>query len=128
MTRKDEVLGLVTHIVGNAQTAEQVLDALQDGGWLNLGYGDADIERVLDSFKKTFGTTKSSKDDRFAANRLVKKYGVHAVVGIVQLLGQHSGAEYAPVVNNVRQVEDKWVSILSFVRKQQAGSEVIDNV
>lgn len=128
MSRKDEVVALVTHIVGNAQTAEQLVEVLQDEGWLHLGYGDADIERVLDAFKKTFGTTKSSKSDRFAANRLVKKYGVNAVVGIIQLLGNSSGAEYVPVVNNVQQVEDKWVSILSFVRKQQAGSEVIDSV
>jgi hypothetical protein len=105
-------------------TAEMLVERLTEEGVLHLGYGDADIDRVVDKFTETFGTTKVSKQDRWAANRLVKRYGAQSVVGIVSLLGQMSTERYAPVVNSVADLETKWVSVLNFLRKQKGEEEI----
>lgn len=126
MSKRAWVVELVQSVVRcDVPTAEMLVDRLMEEGLLHLGYGDADIDRVVETFTDTFGTTKVSKADRWAANRLVKKYSSQAVVGIVQLLGQNSTEKFAPVVNSVSDLETKWVSVLNFLRNQK-GEEVID--
>lgn len=120
------VVDLISQVVRDRPTAEMVVERLMEEGVLNLSYGDADINRVVTTFTDTFGTTKVSKADRFAANRLVRKYGAQSVVGIVQLLAQNSTQRFAPVVGSVSQLEQKWVSVLNFLRNiQQDNDEVI---
>lgn len=123
--RRAWVVELVAQIVKDTPTAEMVVDRLMEEGLLHLGYGNADIDMVVQKFTDTFGTTKVSKYDRFAAHRLVNKYGSQAVVGIVQLLADSSTEKYAPVVGSIAQLEDKWVSVMNFLRTQK-GEEVID--
>lgn len=124
-SRKIWVVELVTQIVGNKSTAEVVVERLMEEGVLHLGYGNADIDKVVEQFKDTFGTTKTSKYDRFAANRLVAKYGSQAVVGIICLLGEHRDEKYAPVVGSIAQFETKIVSVIHFLRTLPKGEEVI---
>lgn len=126
--KKDYVVDLIASIVGgkNAHiTAEMVVERLTNEGLLSLGYGDKDIDKVVEQFKTTFGTTSISKYDRFAANRIVKKYSAQAACGIIQLLGERSQEKYCPVVNNVAELEKKWVSVMSFLRNQN-DNEVIN--
>lgn len=130
MSKRDWVVGLIANMLNTnpttaVQEAEMIVDRLMEEGLLHLGYGDADIDIVVETFTDTFGTTKVSKPDRWAANRLVKKYGSQSVVGIIRLLGQGSTEKFAPVVNSVADLETKWVSVLNFLRKQK-GDEVID--
>lgn len=126
MSKKiDWVVELVTQIVGDKLTAEMVVERLMEEGVLVIGYGDADIDKVVQKFTDTFGTTKVSKTDRFAANRLVRKYGSQSVVGIIDLLAKNSGEKYAPVVGSVVQLEAKWVNVLSFLRNKGKDDEVI---
>lgn len=111
----------------DAPTAEMLVDRLMEEGLLNLGYGNADVDRVVQSFADAFGTTKTSRSDRFAANRLARKYGAQSVVGIVQLLAQRSTEKYAPVVNSVSDLENKFVSVRNFLAKQiQTGEDEIN--
>ena len=126
MSKRDLIIQLITNIVGNKETASMVVDALQEEGLIVLGYGDRDVDTIVDKFAETFGTTKTTKYDRFAATRLANKYGSQSVVGIITMLAQRSDDKYAPVVNNVSELESKFVSILNFVRKQAQDSEVID--
>lgn len=124
---KDWVVSLVQQVVKDKLTAEMVVDRLMEESVLNLGYGDADINEVIRVFTETFGTTKVSNADRFAANRLVKKYGTQAIVGIIKLLAQHSTERYAPVVGSIVQFENKIVSVLHFLRtRQDQNDEIID--
>jgi hypothetical protein len=125
VSRKAWVVDLVTTIVSDRPTAEMVVDRLMEEGVLVLGYGDADVDKIVEKFADTFGTTKVSKYDRFAANRLAKKYGSQAVCGIVDLLAANGKEKYAPVVGSVAQLEEKWVSVLNFVRNHKDGDEVI---
>lgn len=114
----------VAKIVGK-EKAEQVLDLLSDEGVLHIGYGNADIDIVVKKFTDTFGTTKVSKYDRYAAKRLTNKYGRQAIVGIIQLLAENSNEKYAPVVGSITQLEEKIVSVLNFLRSTK-GREDID--
>jgi hypothetical protein len=131
MSKRDWVVALLADIIkdGAAQptpTAEIIVERLTEEGLLHLGYGNAEIDIIVDKFADTFGTTKTSKYDRFAARRLGDKYGTQAVCGIIGLLGQNADARYAPVVGSITQLEEKWVSVLNFLRKQANESEVID--
>jgi hypothetical protein len=120
------IIDIVTRIVGDKPTAEMVIERLTDEGVLSLGYGNADIDKVVEAFSMTFGTTKVSKYDRFAANRLCSKYGSQGVVGVIKLLGENSSVKYAPVVNNVAELENKMVSILSFLRTLSNNDKTIE--
>ena len=124
MSKKKMVVDTLTRLLGNKETAEMVVEVLNDEGWLHLGHGDADIDRVLSKFSETYGTTKTSNSDRFAANRLTSKYGAQSVCGIIDMLAAANGQPYAPVVNSVTELENKWVSVLTFVRKNKGSEEI----
>lgn len=124
-TRRDYIVKFVTDIIGDKVKADMVVERLQDEGLLVLGYGNSDVDRIVDKFKETFGTTKVSKYDRFAAQRLTSKYGSQAVVGIIGLLAEHNNEKYAPIVGSVSQLEEKLVSVLHFLRSFK-GIEEID--
>ena len=124
MSKQKWITELLTPIVGSVQTAEIVVQILSDEGLLNLGYGNNDVDRILQKFTNSFGTTKTTKYDRFSANRLATKYGGQSVCGVIQLLSEHSEAKYAPVVGSVSQLEEKWVSCVNFLRKLNV--EIID--
>ncbi len=125
MTRREYILGVVKSVIDDDIKAELVLERLEEEGVIHLGYGNADIDMVVEKFTNTFGTTKVSKYDRFAAQRLVRKYGSQSVVGIISLLGANSTEKYAPVVNNITGLEEKWASVLNFLRNVK-GDEVIE--
>lgn len=123
--KKQYITDIIEKIVGDKVKAEMVVERLTDEGVLNLGYGSADINLVLTTFQETFGTTKHSKYDRFAANRLCMKYGAQGVAGIIKLLGASSDEKFAPVVNTVTELETKLPSVLNFLRKANSQEEII---
>lgn len=124
MNRRDYIIEVVNSIVGNKPQAEIIVERLEQEQVLSLGYGDADVDAIIAKFTSDFGTTKTTRQDRFAAHRLAAKYGSRAVVGILDLLVQHSSEKYAPVPRSVADVETKWVSILNFLRTVD-GEETI---
>lgn len=126
MERKEYAIKVILDVVKDRPTAEMVLERLQDEGLLHLGHGNTDIDQVVGAFQETFGNTKTTRYDRFAANRLTTKYGAQSVVGVIKLLSSLKDDQYVPVVSNVAQLEDKWVAILNFVRKKGQSGEVIE--
>lgn len=83
-----------------------------------------DVESIVTAFKESFGTTTINKYDRFAAKRLADKHGAENIVKIITILSQHSGDQYVPSVNSVRQIEVKWVNIANFFKKLQSNQEI----
>lgn len=124
-SRKQYILELIAGITGDKPMADMIVERLQEEGLLVLGYGDKDVDQIVVKFSETFGTTKVSKYDRFAADRLAKKYGSQSICGIIQLLAEHSGEKYAPVVGSITQLEEKIVSVIHFLRHLDKGSEEI---
>lgn len=126
MGKRDWVLDLLAKVVKDKATANMVLDVLIDEGVLNLDYGDDNIGLIVTAFTETFGTTTTTKYDRFAANRLANRYGVKAVTGVIGLLGKQRDLPYAPAPRSISDLEKKWVSVMNFLRKSNQQSEVID--
>lgn len=114
---RNYVLEVIEQIVKDKPTAKMVLERLEEEGVIHVGYGNAEVDQILEQFSNTFGTTKASRHDRFSANRLARKYGVQSIIGIVGLLGQNSEEKFAPVVNSVSELEGKMPSVLRFLRQ-----------
>jgi len=114
--RKQYIIDLVVTIVKDKPTAEMVVERLEEEGLLVLGYGNSEIDNVVQKFTDTFGTTKTSKYDRFAADRLTKKYGSQAICGIIGLMGEHATEKFAPRIGSISQLEEKIVSVMHFLR------------
>lgn len=116
---------LIAGVTGNSVTAKMVVDLLMEEGLLNIGYGDSEIDNVVEQFKEIFGTTKATRSDRFAASRLVRKHGAKSVVGIAKLLAANSQEKFAPVVGSVSQLETKWPNVVNFLRNVSRSEETI---
>lgn len=118
MSRRDWVVELVASVAGvDKPTASSVVERLMEEGLLTLGYGDTEVEKIVETFSQVFGTTKISRQDRYAAHRLAKKYTAQAVCGIISILGQLREERFAPTVGNVAELEEKWVKVENFVRR-----------
>lgn len=126
MNRLQYITDMITAIVGDKIKAEMVMERLRDEGLLVLGYGNVDIDQVVEKFSSTFGTTRTTKYDRFAAGRLTAKYGAQSVCGIIGLLGVAGDERYKPVVNNITELENKWVSVVAFLRKNNGKDNIIE--
>ena len=131
MTRFNEVVSVVEAALKDKLTAEQIVEKLvQEGVILQgndpkdlvIGYGNQSVDNVLRKFKDTFGNTKSTKWDRYAAKRMVDKHTEQAVITAIDILGR-STDQYAPVVNSVSQLENKWVSVVAFIRKSMIKAQ-----
>lgn len=128
MEKKQDAINAITPLVGDKLTAEMVIERLQELGYMQLGYGNSDVDSIVGTFLETLGTTKASRADRFAASRLARRYGAQSVNGIIKLYANLRDDEYAPVIGSVTQLEDKWVAVMSFIRKKaqkQADAEII---
>lgn len=123
-TRRQYAIGVVAGYT-DPSTAELIIERLSDEGLLHLGYGRAEVDQIVDAFRAEMGTTKVSQNDRFAANRLADKFGAQSVVYAIKAIAP--GGQYVPVVNNISQLEDKWVSVMNYVRsKVQEQNDTID--
>lgn len=104
------------------ETAKALLERLKDEGFLHVGYGKAEVDIVLETYVEAFQAPKVTQADRYAANRLISRYGASTVVTVIKLMATKSGDKYAPVVGSIRQLEDKWLNVLAFLRKQQVDT------
>lgn len=127
MERKNEAIRLVsTYVKGDTPTAEAIIERLQDEGLLHLGHGKAEVDQIVGTFKELFGSTRTSQMDRAAANRLATAHTTQAVIGVMKLMKQAQHQQYAPTIGSVKQLEDKWVNVISFIRRQQMQNEVVE--
>lgn len=92
-----------------------LLEALKNMDSKKVEYGNPDINAVIAAFKESFGTTSSSKYDRYAAMRLAAGHGADNVVKVIKALSDHATEPFAPAVNSVLQLEQKWVSVGKFL-------------
>lgn len=85
---------------------------------------DTNVQLIVDAFSEAFGTTKTSRLDRFAAKRLHVKYGCRDVVQAIKALANSADDQYVPVVNSVVQFENKLPQIIRFLKNKSGGSMV----
>lgn len=112
---KEQIEKLLDDTIGDTDRGERIVAWLEGEGLINTNYGDPEVSTIVESFKEHFGTTKTSKWDRFAAKRLASKHGVDRILAVIDALSMVGGDKYAPSVNNVSQIEEKWVAIIRFL-------------
>lgn len=115
--KRDWIIEKLTEL-SDESTAIEIIAFLEAEGLLNVEFGNEEVTTVIEEFKKWFGTTKATKWDRFAAKRLVNKHGVPAVLRVIEALCSQSGHKYAPTVNSVSQLEEKWPGTIKFLQGQ----------
>lgn len=81
-------------------------------------YGDGEVNKVINAFTKAFGTTKSTKYDRFAAKRLSDKYTADEIVRAIDALSQTQSDKYSPSVRSVSQFEEKLPNIIRYLQNK----------
>lgn len=89
-------------------------------------YGNPDVNNVINTFKEAFGTTSSNQYDRYAANRLVTKHGVQTIATVIKALASYGDDKYCPRTNSVRDLEQKWVQVISFLRSKSNSSVMVE--
>lgn len=119
------VLEITKPTIHNAKARNKTLiEALKMVESPPAEYGNHDVNTIINTFTKAFGTTKSTKWDRFAASRMAKKHGAELISGAMQALAQHSSDKFCPSVNNVSQFEEKLPSIAKFLNNKSADKEI----
>lgn len=81
-------------------------------------YGNKDINAVIKAFTDSFGTTKTTKYDRFAAKRLSDKYEPKIIVGAIRALSASQSDKYCPSVRSVTQFEEKLPNIIRYLKNK----------
>lgn len=128
MTKREIAVASVASILGNTMDttfATGIIDQLITDGIISLAYAGApDIGEVCDQFQIAVGNTAVIKTDRFAAQRLAKRYGAAVVVHVIQEYGKRRREQYAPVANSLTEFERKWPSIEKFISNTSTELDV----
>lgn len=117
--QRDYIIELVKQYV-TEQQAGAIVDRLIEEGVVNAHFGNQEISEVIETFKQKFGTTRTSRYDRFAAKRMVDKHGTETVIQAITALSMLQSRQYAPTVNNVSELERKWVGVVKFIKGEQS--------
>lgn len=112
----NDLVKLIQDYIPNQKTAVALAEALLDEGFIAKKPMNTDVDRIVTAFKKSYGTTKVSRYDRYAAKRLLERYSVDDVIGIIKITASFQGHKYCPVVGSVVQLEQKWVNIKRFMQ------------
>lgn len=83
-----------------------------------------DVQAIVDAFSESFGNTKTSQYDRFAAKRLADKYGADAIVKVISSLAR-AADKFAPSVNSVSDLDKKFPQIGRYLTSLNNGGEII---
>lgn len=124
--KRDYILEIMAPFLPKKELREALLDKLIEEGVVNAFFGNQEVGEVLEAFKSQFNTTAISKYDRFAAKRLADRHGVGNIIKVITSMATLSDRQFAPSVNSVSELERKWVSCLSFLKKQVDSSEVVE--
>jgi len=91
-----------------------------------IEYGNHDVNLIVDTFKKAFGTTKTTKYDRYAASRLAKEYGAKYTANSIKSYAERSKDKFAPSVNSVSEFETKLPAIRSFMERKRSERTIVE--
>jgi predicted transcriptional regulator len=118
-------LNIAEQTIYNAQKRfEPVSEALKTISDNVKDNRNQDVQTVVDAFQRTYNPVSVSKYDRFAASRLVKKYKAQELATLIEILGKLRDDKYAPKINNIVQLEQKWISIEDYFKKLK-GKELV---
>lgn len=111
----NDLIDLVTSIIGNRTKALAIVEALVDAGYIQPKRGNTEVQVIIDCFKRVFGTTSHSRYDRYAASRLANLHSAPTVCDIIETLGQKRHEQFCPLVGSISELEKKWVAVQRFL-------------
>ena len=119
--------GISTQTLHNTKNRlKPFLDSLKAVKGELVEYGNHDINTIINTFSQAFGTTKSTKWDRFAAKRLLAKYPSELLVGAINALAGSQNDKYAPSVRSISQFEEKLPNIARFLNQKSDNGQIIN--
>ncbi|HOR57547.1 MAG TPA: hypothetical protein PLV82_02625 [bacterium] len=88
--------------------------------------GNEDINKAVEHWKKTFGKNPPSKLtlSRYPFKRLIDAYTLDHVLSAITVVGQSVDDKYAPSINNPKDLEDKWISLIKYYKSKKRGVEI----
>ena len=118
--------GVTRQTVTNIRNKNKIFTEALKENTAQVEYGNPEINTLLKAFSDTFGTTKTSRFDRYAAKRLITKHGADKILTLISELRKMAESKFAPSVNNVSDIETKWVQIIKFLGTQQEENQEIE--
>lgn len=116
-----EMMGLEQIDIEDALPA---VDTLTTGKAITPKLGDPKINKILASFEGAVGIKLNRvKQQRYAAKRLLDRYGeetVHQAIKAAALVRQE---EYAPMILNLEDLWNKWDKLATFYQRKQHEQE-----
>jgi predicted DNA-binding protein YlxM (UPF0122 family) len=104
---------------------DPIINALESIQPYKRDMRDQNIQLIIDTFAKEFGTTKSTPYDRYAAKRLHVKYEASKIAEAIKALASLRNEPYTPTVNSVSQFETKLPQIIGFLG-QHSNNKMIE--
>lgn len=128
MGKDDFILNIIINTGVKKPVAELIVRRLEDEGLLlTPSFGDKTVNLIITTFKDAFGTTKTTRYDRYSASRLASRHTADVVCQVIVLMAGSASEPYAPVINNVSELETKWISVVSHIKKQNVQPELDAN-
>lgn len=83
--------------------------------------GNPDVNQVIEAFEAEFELKlKRLPQQRFAANRLIKRYGLETTVKGIHAAQLVRDEKYAPQILSIEDLWDKWDKLAAYYRKKQS--------
>lgn len=87
-------------------------------------YGNPDVNKVLKTFEEKFDLKlKRLPPQRFAAKRLITRYGLDKVLGGIHAAQIVRDEAYAPQILNIEDLWEKWDKLAAYYRKKHKQQE-----
>lgn len=98
----------------------EISRAFAEAGWTPPDTTrDQDAKRVVEAFKEVNNVPSVRVSDKASARVLSQKYGADNIIQIIQVMAAHKGEQYVPSINHIKDIENKWVMIERWFKKNQ---------
>lgn len=116
-----EMMGLEQIDIEDASPA---VDTLTTGKAITAQLGDPKINKMLASFEEAVGIKLNRvKQQRYAAKRLLDRYGEETVDRAIKAAALVRQEEYAPMILNLEDLWNKWDKLATFYQRKQHEQE-----
>jgi phage replication O-like protein O len=95
-------------------TKETITNVIGDKSPVKKDFRNKDIEEGIELLRKTFGSVTKQNLNRYALNRLYKKYQKEMVLKVFTYSQKINKDRYAPKVYSFMDLEEKWEKIKAY--------------
>jgi len=89
-------------------------------------YGNKDINKLFKCFTSKGISLTKQKLNRYAGQRLIKKYGLEKCVSAIEYALSIQGEQYAPQILNLLDLEEKMSKLIIYKKRGENGRNTIE--